>query len=624
MGSLAAKLATLLLVFACGLASLGAASECDARSSQWRSGGDANVTSYQVNPVVEWSPDGTRIVLGLKPWMYISDTDGSSLQSIPQGPSAYWYFEKDAAPDISPDGFRVAYNTYRYSTGPLWNRVHSYEIATSRLDGTDLRRLTKDEYGDLNPVWSPDRTRIAFMSDRGQGPGFKVYSMAADGSAIRRLTPVEPVELGVTYVSRPAWSPDGRLIAFVARTIRWKDEVINEAQHFIATVGPDGSNFRKLVQSKWPMGDPIWHPNNGRLTFARLENKDLKLFTVDPDGDHLETQIYGPRSLVEDSDYVPADYVYWEDPPMAWSPNGSELLFITRHIRKPHIFIISADGSASRRLNPTPSGEGFDYDSRNIYRASWSPDGSRIAVLDFHKIGDSRQSHVLLFTMAADGTDKKALVRWFQNRLKPENSDWLGVSEDIAACSQGEIVPDPDDNSGLVQDCETLLKIRNTLAGEANELRWNRTTLIRNWTGVILRGDPLRVTEIILEGGIATVNGAIPPEIGELTALKELMIVRNQVSGEIPPEIANLPELEILWLFGNQLTGNIPPELGNALNLSEIRIYDNDLTGNIPPELAKIPNLIALGVGENNFTGCIPAGLAENPALAITTELPSC
>ena len=85
--------------------------------------------------------------------------------------------------------------------------------------------------------------------------------------------------------------------------------MINEAQHFIATVGPVGSNFRKLVQSKWPMGDPIWHPNNGRLTFARLENKDLKLFTVDPDGDHLETQIYGPRSLVEDSDYVPADYV---------------------------------------------------------------------------------------------------------------------------------------------------------------------------------------------------------------------------------------------------------------------------------------------------------------------------
>ena len=331
MGLLAAKLATLLLIFACGLASLGAVSECRAKSVRGRELDE----HWGVDRVLEWSPDGTQIVVGLKPRIYVSNTDGSILRSIPEEPSADPFFEKDAAPDISPDGTRVVYNTWRYSTGPLWNRVHSYEIATSRLDGTDAKRLTKDESDDFNPVWSPDRTRIAFMSDRGQGPGFKVYSMAADGSEIRRLMPVEPVELGVTYVSRPAWSPDGRSIAFVATTIRWKDGVIDEVQYFIATVGPDGSNFRKLVQSKWPMGDPIWHPNNGRLTFARWENKDLKLFTVDPAGDHLETQIYGPRSLDEDSDYVPADYVYLEDPPMAWSPNGSELLFITRHVRKP-------------------------------------------------------------------------------------------------------------------------------------------------------------------------------------------------------------------------------------------------------------------------------------------------
>ena len=285
--------------------------------------------------------------------MYISNTDGSSLQSIPQGPSTNWYFEKEAAPDISRDGLRVVYSTYRYSTGPLWNRVHSYEIATSRLDGTDAKRLTKDEYDDTNPVWSPDGTRIAFLSNRGQGPGFKVYSMAADGSDVRRLTPVEPVEL-VTYVSRPAWSPDGQGIAFYASTLRWNDGVMVEVQYFIATVEPDGSNFRKLVQSKWPMGDPIWHPNNGLLTFARTGPGGLKLFTLDPRGDNLEIQIHGPKSSDEDSDYVPADYVYWEGPPMAWSPDGSQLLFITRDVYeiyktskfyKPYIFIISADGS---------------------------------------------------------------------------------------------------------------------------------------------------------------------------------------------------------------------------------------------------------------------------------------
>ena len=620
MGPPAAKLATLLLVFACGLASLGAATECRARSDRGLEWLDGAYPYLGEDRVIEWSPNGTRIVLGLSDEIYVSNTDGTSLQSIPQGPSAYWYFEKEASSGISPDGTRIVYSTWRYSDGPLWNRVHNYEIATSGIDGSDPKRLTNSEYDDISPVWSPDSTRIAFMSNRRQDRRFHIYSIAADGSDVRYLAPMEPVVLGITYVSRPAWSPDGRSIAFVDRTINRDNGEIVEVQYFIATVGSDGSNFRKLVQSKWPMGDPIWHPNNGRLTFARLENKDMKLFTVDPDGDNLETQIYGPRSLVEDSDYVPADYVYWEDPPMAWSPNGSELLLIELD---GYTNILSTDGSKSRRLNLSPSGEDVNHRSRNT-RASWSPDGSRIAVLNPHEMRDPRLSHVLLFTMAADGTDRRALVRWFQHRLEPENSDWLGVSEDIAACSQGEIVPDPDDNPGLVQDCETLLKMRNTLAGEANELRWNRTTLIRNWTGVILRGDPLRVTEIILEGGIATVNGVIPPEIGELTALKELKIVRTQISGGIPPEIANLPELEILWLFGNQLTGNIPPELGNALNLSEIHIYDNDLTGNIPPELGKIPNLIELGVGENNLTGCIPANLAENPALEITTELPSC
>ena len=213
MGPPAVKLATLLLVFACGLASLGAVSECQARSVR---GGEFD--EYRgLDRVLKWSPDGTQIAIGMETRISVSNTDGSILLSIPEEPSAYSFFERDAAPDISPDGMRVVYSTWRYSTGPLWDKVHSYEIATSRLDGTDAKRLTKDTYADFNPVWSPDGTRIAFMSYRKRDRRFHIYAMAADGSDIRYLSSVDQ---GVTSVSRPTWSPNGRSIAFVDKTIK--------------------------------------------------------------------------------------------------------------------------------------------------------------------------------------------------------------------------------------------------------------------------------------------------------------------------------------------------------------------------------------------------------------------
>ena len=64
--------------------------------------------------------------------------------------------------------------------------------------------------------------------------------------------------------------------------------------------------------------------------------------------------------------------------------------------------------------------------------------------------------------------------------------------------------------------------------------------------------------------GSNLLSGPIPPELGNLTQLEELIIPRyGKLSGSIPPELGNLAQLEYLWLFENELTGSIPPELGN-------------------------------------------------------------
>jgi Tol biopolymer transport system component len=73
-------------------------------------------------------------------------------------------------------------------------------------DGTDPLQLTGSEGEEDDPAWSPDGKLIAFASDR-EG-SFAIWLMSADGSGARRLTNSTATE------HDPTWSPDGRFVAF--------------------------------------------------------------------------------------------------------------------------------------------------------------------------------------------------------------------------------------------------------------------------------------------------------------------------------------------------------------------------------------------------------------------------
>lgn len=99
--------------------------------------------------------------------------------------------------------------------------------------------------------------------------------------------------------------------------------------------------------------------------------------------------------------------------------------------------------------------------------------------------------------------------------------------------------------------------------------------------------------------------GPIPPEIGNLTGLKELCLSMVKLTGEVPPEIGNLTNLIKLQLFGNELTGGIPESFGNLVNLEKLDMSGNQLSGDIPAAFYRVRNYWMLWpelVEDNNFT----------------------
>ena len=106
-------------------------------------------------------------------------------------------------------------------------------------------------------------------------------------------------------------------------------------------------------------------------------------------------------------------------------------------------------------------------------------------------------------------------------------------------------------------------------------------------------------------------SGMIPPELGQLTNLRYLVLSTNNLSGVIPPELGQLANLEELWLNDNMLSGTISLELGRLANIQNLMLHANNLSGTIPPELGQLTNLQSLVLQANNLSGVIPSELGR-------------
>jgi TolB protein len=177
---------------------------------------------------------------------------------------------EDVSPAWAPDGRRIAFAS---------NRSGEFEIHVMRADGTGVRRLTRlarRGYGSYSPAWSPDGRTIVFSSAGPTPENPELYSVRADGTGLKRLTRTKGDAETLGDDGMPAYSPDGRTIAFTSN---------RTGNGELWTMRPDGSGQRRLAglrdRDDWA---PRYSPDGKLIVYESLREAASDVWVVGADG----------------------------------------------------------------------------------------------------------------------------------------------------------------------------------------------------------------------------------------------------------------------------------------------------------------------------------------------------
>ena len=226
-------------------------------------------------------------------------------------------------------------------------------IVVINSDGTAPQPL-KSRPDPSWPAWSADGKRIAFTAD----VHTHVYVMDADGRNLERLVPIH-------FKGRPSWHPDGTKIALT----RFEELIVFDLETKVETQvffnGRD-NGFR----------DAAWSPDGKQIAFTIRHDRQNDIYVIDVDGGKL-------RRLTDNA---------FNDAAPAWSPNGRRIAFYSNRGGRGICLMDAANGRNVRRI----SDKGEHY-------PSWSPTGTHIA-FSVSLIGESKVG-----VMKANGKDRRIL-----------------------------------------------------------------------------------------------------------------------------------------------------------------------------------------------------------------------
>lgn len=225
------------------------------------------------------------------------------------------------------------------------------DIFVMEADGSDPVNLTKHESDDWAPAWSPDGKQIAFVSNRGSGEwqGMFIFVMNTDGSGLRQLTMESDS-------NNPDWSNDGQKIVY-------------ESGGDVLIINADGSGGSiNLTNSPAKDHMPSFSPDSRQIAWI----SDGDIFTMSPSGDQV-VQVTHEGNLEN----------------VKWTQDG--LLYTAPWNSKEHghdKFVMNADGTGVKPAG----GKGELYK----YFPFWSEDGQAVECVDLKL--DGKQSDIYLIS----------------------------------------------------------------------------------------------------------------------------------------------------------------------------------------------------------------------------------
>lgn len=248
------------------------------------------------------------------------------------------------SPSLSPDGKRVAYARQQGSNWDIWVR---------EIGKLDSRNITAGSGTDnVHPAISPDGVRVAFRSNR-EGGG--IFLADLRGGHLRRLT---------NFGFHPAWSPDGKQIAVSTDTFLEPGEFSASRRSRIFLINVENGATRAATGPGLDAMQPAWSPNGRRIAYwGSTVNGDVNLWTIAVDRPLAEVR---PVAVTID---------HWTDWSPAWSPDGRYLYFSSDRAGSMNIWRTRIDESGGEVLAPpealtTPSSNSgwvaFSRDGRRL------------------------------------------------------------------------------------------------------------------------------------------------------------------------------------------------------------------------------------------------------------------
>ncbi|HOU13802.1 MAG TPA: hypothetical protein PKZ84_11870 [Anaerolineae bacterium] len=236
----------------------------------------SGLTRLTDNPAVDrdpaWSPDGRQIAFRSRrdgsSDIFVMQADGARPTNLARDPQDS--LDDEFHPAWHPSGAEFALYTDRYA--PSSCAVHQLALmpVTGGLD--NIRLLDIPPGNQISFAWSPDGNDLVFSSSRCDGSGTRLYLWERDANA------VYPVTDGAwSPALYPAWSHDGRFIAFVSA---------HDGNHDIYRLNTLDQTVINLTNHPARDTEPTWSPDDSQLAFVTDRDGNNEIYVMEADGSH--------------------------------------------------------------------------------------------------------------------------------------------------------------------------------------------------------------------------------------------------------------------------------------------------------------------------------------------------